>query len=141
MLHKLYEHTKFTSSLLPRAVVTMTIGYCLGADPSVKVVYKPISRVRGESGLINVSVNFTYIQVTEITNTRNEPTTVFFTDQIPLSRDDKLKVKRGGRERGEEERERERGPKHGRSRYILLLNTGDTLGAKYYQVKARSAPP
>ena len=108
-------------------------------------MYKPISRVRGESGLINVSVNFTYTQVTEITNTRNEPTTVFFTDQIPLSRDDKLKVKRGGRERGEEEKERERekerGPKHGRSRYILLLNTGDTIGASYYQVKARSAPP
>ena len=108
ILHELYEHTKFTSSLLPRAVVTITIGYCLGADSSVKVVYKPISRVRGESGLINVSVNFTYTQVTEITNTRNEPTTVFFTDQIPLSRDDKLKVKRGGRERGEEERERKR---------------------------------
>ena len=58
--------------------------------------------MRGESGLINVSVNFTYTQVTEITNNRDEPTTVFFTDQIPLSRDDKLKVKR------ERERERER---------------------------------
>ena len=64
----------------------------LGADPSVKVVYKPVNRFREESGLINVSVIFTYRQVTEITNTRKEPAKIFFTDQIPLSRDDKLNV-------------------------------------------------
>lgn len=63
-----------------------------GVDSSVRVVYKPVHRLRSESGLINVSVNFTFTQVTEVNNTRDEATILHFTDQIPLSRDDKLKV-------------------------------------------------
>ena len=97
-----------------------------GADPSVKVVYKPVSRVRGESGLINVSVNFLYTQITEITNTRNEPTTVLFTDQIPLSRDEKLKVLKG--------RETERHNIYMCSHYnvFFLYFVGSSARAKYY---------
>ena len=58
----------------------------------MKVVYKPVHRFREESGLITVSVVYTYRQVTEITNNRKESATILFTDHIPLSRDDKLKV-------------------------------------------------
>ena len=63
-----------------------------GVDPSVRVVYKPIQRYREESGVLSVSVIFNFKQITEITNTRNEPAVVHMKDNIPLSRDDKLKV-------------------------------------------------
>ncbi len=55
-------------------------------------MYKPVNRYREESGLISVSVIYTYKQITEITNTRKEPTTILFTDHIPLSKDEKVKV-------------------------------------------------
>lgn len=64
-----------------------------GVDPSVKVVYKPVSRYREESGLISKTVVYKYKQVTEILNTRTEPAVVTFTDQVPRSEDEKLKVR------------------------------------------------
>ena len=63
-----------------------------GVDPSVKVVYKPVSRFREETGLISKTVVYKYKQVTEILNTRREPAVITFTDQIPKSEDEKLKV-------------------------------------------------
>ena len=79
-----------------------------GVDPSVKVVYRPLKRFRETGGLISKVVTHTYQQVTEITNTREETATVTFTDQVPYSQEEKLKVRRGerwregGRERGRE---------------------------------------
>ena len=66
-----------------------------GVDPSVKVVYKPLKRFRETGGLISKVVTYTYQQVTEITNTREETATVTFTDQVPRSQEEKLKVRRG----------------------------------------------
>lgn len=63
-----------------------------GVDSSVKVVYKPVRRYREEGGIISKNVTYTYKQVTELCNTRSEPAVVTFTDQIPKSEDDKLKV-------------------------------------------------
>ena len=64
----------------------------------MKVVYKPLKRFREESGLISKNVTYTYQQVTEITNTRSEMAIVTFTDQVPRSEDEKLKVRREGRD-------------------------------------------
>lgn len=64
----------------------------LGVDHSVRVVYKPVKRLREESGLLSRTVTYSYQQVTELHNTRNEPATVSFTDQLPRSEDEKLKV-------------------------------------------------
>ena len=63
-----------------------------GVDSSVKVVYKPVSRFREETGLISKTVVYRYKQVTEILNTRSEPAVITFTDQVPKSEDEKLKV-------------------------------------------------
>ena len=58
----------------------------------MKVVYKPVRRFREEGGLISKTVTYTYKQVTEINNTRNEPAVITFVDQLPKSQDEKLKV-------------------------------------------------
>ena len=58
----------------------------------MKVVYKPIRRFREEGGLISKTVTYTYKQVTELINTRKELAVVTFTDQLPKSQDEKLKV-------------------------------------------------
>ena len=64
-----------------------------GVDASVRVVYKPVRRFREEGGLISKNVTYTYKQVTELSNTRAEPALVTFTDQVPKSEDEKLKVR------------------------------------------------
>ena len=66
----------------------------LGADASVHVVYKPVQRHREQTGFIAKNVLYTYKQVTEITNNRLEVARVTFTDQIPHSKNEKLKVNR-----------------------------------------------
>ena len=58
----------------------------------MRVVYKPIKRFREESGILSKNVVYSYKQVTEISNTRSEPATVTFEDQLPKSEDEKLKV-------------------------------------------------
>ncbi len=58
----------------------------------MKVLYKPIKRFREESGILSKNVTYSYKQVTEISNTRSEPATVTFQDQLPKSQDEKLKV-------------------------------------------------
>lgn len=63
-----------------------------GVDSSVRVVYKPVRRFREESGLLSKNVTYTYKQVTEIINTRDEPAVITFLDQVPKSQDEKLKV-------------------------------------------------
>ena len=65
----------------------------VGADPSVKVLYKPVRRYREESGILfSKNVVHTYTQVTDITNTRSDNTIITFLDQVPRSHDEKLKV-------------------------------------------------
>ena len=59
----------------------------------MRVVYKPVERHREQTGLISKTVVYTYKQVTEIVNNRSETAVVTYTDQIPKSSDEKLKVK------------------------------------------------
>lgn len=58
----------------------------------MKVVYKPVRRFREEGGLLTKNVTYTYKQVTEILNSRDEPAVITFVDQVPKSQDEKLKV-------------------------------------------------
>lgn len=57
------------------------------------MVYKPVERHREQTGLISKTVVYTYKQVTEIVNNRSETAVVTYTDQIPKSSDEKLKVR------------------------------------------------
>ena len=59
----------------------------------MRVVYKPVKRLREEAGLLSRTVTYTYQQVTELLNTRSEPAIISFTDQLPRSEDEKLKVR------------------------------------------------
>ena len=59
----------------------------------MRVVYKPLKRLREESGLLSRTVTYTYRQETELHNTRTEPATISFTDQLPRSENEKLKVR------------------------------------------------
>ena len=64
-----------------------------GVDESVHVVYKPVKRLREQGGLLSRTVTYTYRQDTELHNTRTETACVSFTDQLPRSEDEKLKVR------------------------------------------------
>ena len=81
-----------TTTSIPNVSPQEEFSCSLGVDNSIKVVYKPIHKYREESGIISVSVMYTYTQVTQITNNRSEVATINYTDQIPLSKDTKLKV-------------------------------------------------
>lgn len=59
----------------------------------MKVVYKPVKRLREESGVLSRTVTYSYQQVTELQNTRSEPAIISLTDQLPRSEDEKLKVR------------------------------------------------
>jgi len=51
-----------------------------------------VRRFREEGGLLTKNVTYTYKQVTEILNSRDEPAVITFVDQVPKSQDEKLKV-------------------------------------------------
>ena len=70
----------------------------LGVDPAIKVTYKPITKYREQSGLITKSVSTVYKQVTELKNTRLEAVKVLMRDQLPLSTEEKIKVRVGARQ-------------------------------------------
>ena len=57
------------------------------------MVYKPVERHREQTGFISKNVVYTYKQVTEVVNNRSETAVVTYTDQIPKSSDEKLKVR------------------------------------------------
>ncbi|XP_066277883.1 protein F37C4.5-like isoform X4 [Branchiostoma lanceolatum] len=64
----------------------------LGADPAVKVVYKPLHKYREQSGVISKTTQMTYRQVIEIKNLRPDPIKITVSDQLPLSTEEKIKV-------------------------------------------------
>ncbi|XP_078617335.1 protein F37C4.5-like isoform X6 [Branchiostoma floridae x Branchiostoma japonicum] len=64
----------------------------LGADPAVKVIYKPLHKYREQSGVISKTTQMTYRQVIEIKNLRPDPIKITVSDQLPLSTEEKIKV-------------------------------------------------
>ncbi|XP_065920409.1 protein F37C4.5-like [Dysidea avara] len=64
----------------------------LGVDPRIKVIYKPLKRFREQTGILSKTVTYTMKQVTELKNSLGEPAIITFTDHVPRSQDEKLKV-------------------------------------------------
>ncbi|CAF2050164.1 unnamed protein product [Rotaria magnacalcarata] len=65
----------------------------LGTDASVKVEYKPVKKMVDKQGFISKVHHETVHHETHIVNTKATETTVFVYEQIPLSSDEKIKVK------------------------------------------------
>ena len=56
------------------------------------MTYKPLKRFREQSGILSKTVSYTMKQVTELKNSLGEPAIITFTDHVPRSQDEKLKV-------------------------------------------------
>ena len=65
----------------------------LGVDPGVRVDYKPLHKFREQGGVISKTVAMTYKQVIEVKNTHQEVIKIQVNDQLPLSTEEKIKVK------------------------------------------------
>jgi len=66
----------------------------LGVDPAIRVSYKPAKNYTEESGLLTKSTRFSTEQTIEVKNTRANPIQIKLADQLPLSTDEKIKVRR-----------------------------------------------
>ncbi|XP_046378639.2 protein F37C4.5-like isoform X1 [Haliotis rufescens] len=64
----------------------------LGVDPAVRVMYKPLKKFMGSSGLISKSTTTTFEQVVEIKNTHEYTIDIVLKLQLPRSSDEKIKV-------------------------------------------------
>ena len=65
----------------------------LGADPAVRITYKPAHRVKEQLGMINKVSNLVHQQTIDIKNTRSDEIMIIVKEQIPRSTDEKIKVK------------------------------------------------
>ena len=65
---------------------------CLGIDPALRVLYKPLVKRHDQSGLLTKSKVTTYEQRMEIRNTHLEAVKILVIDQLPLSLEEKIKV-------------------------------------------------
>eukprot|EP00794_Sanderia_malayensis_P000194 gene194-808_t len=64
----------------------------LGADPSIKVTYKPLQKHRQTTGLMSKRTQTNYHQEIVIKNTKQSAVKITITDGFPKSRDEKIKV-------------------------------------------------
>ncbi|CAF1195937.1 unnamed protein product [Adineta ricciae] len=65
----------------------------LGADASVKVTYKPVKQVNDIQGLLS-KVNIEHVRLeTHLVNTKSSEVIIFVHEQVPLSSNEKIKVK------------------------------------------------
>ena len=65
----------------------------LGTDASIKVEYKPMKKVTDTQGLISKTYHENIRHETCLINTKLTAVTVFVYEQVPLSSDEKIKVK------------------------------------------------
>ena len=66
----------------------------LGVDPSIRLTTIPVKVLRGQSGLISKSVTVGYRYMFEVKNTKQEQVKVTLSEQLPLSTDERIKVRR-----------------------------------------------
>lgn len=66
----------------------------LGVDPAIRVTYKPAKNYTEESGLLTKSTKLSTDQTIEVKNTRATMVQIKVADQLPLSTDEKIKVRR-----------------------------------------------
>ncbi len=63
-----------------------------GADEGIRVERKLINRFTKDVGLLTGQVRVTYDSLITVTNDKSTPVTIMVTDQVPLSRHEKIKV-------------------------------------------------
>ncbi|CAF4297463.1 unnamed protein product [Rotaria sp. Silwood2] len=82
-----------THSSIDNVYVCDTFDLPLGTDASVKVEYKPVKKMVDTQGLISKIHHETCHHETKIVNMKSTEITVFVYEQVPLSSDEKIKVK------------------------------------------------
>ena len=66
----------------------------LGVDPAIKLIILPVKKLRGQTGMISKSVSVSYQHVFEVKNTKQEETKVTLSEQLPLSTDERIRVRK-----------------------------------------------
>ena len=87
------DNNFITHSAIDNVCLGDTFDLPLGTDASVKVEYKPVKKRTDTQGVISKVHHETIRQETHLTNTKASEVTVFVYEQVPLSSDEKIKVK------------------------------------------------
>ena len=82
-----------THSRIDNVCLDDTFSLPLGTDASVKVEYKPVKKVSDIQGLISKTHHENIRRETRLVNTKSTEITVYVYEQVPLSSDEKIKVK------------------------------------------------
>ncbi|CAF2559137.1 unnamed protein product [Rotaria sp. Silwood2] len=87
------DNNYVTHSAIDNVCVGDTFDLPLGTDASVKVEYKPAKKLTDTQGLI-LKVHYENIRhETHLINTKSSEVTVYVYEQVPLSSDEKIKVR------------------------------------------------
>lgn len=87
------DNNFITHSSIDNVCLGDTFDLPLGTDASVKVDYKPVKKVTDTQGIIS-KVHYENVRhETHLTNTKPNEVTVHVYEQVPLSSDEKIKVK------------------------------------------------
>jgi len=82
-----------THSSIDNVCLGDTFDLPLGTDASLKVEYKPVKKVADTQGLISKVRHENIRHETRLVNTKSAEVTVYVFEQVPLSSDEKIKVK------------------------------------------------
>jgi len=86
------DNNFLTKSFLPAVSPMEDFEISLGADPAVKLDYKPLKKFQQTSGVISKAHVYNFHQVIEIKNTKSEVVKITVTDQCPKSSTEKVKT-------------------------------------------------
>lgn len=87
------DNNFITHSSIDNVCLGDTFDLPLGTDASVKVEYKPVKKVTDTQGLISKVHHENIRHETHLTNTKSSEVIVCVYEQVPLSSDEKIKVK------------------------------------------------
>jgi uncharacterized protein (TIGR02231 family) len=87
------DNNFITHSAIDNVCLGDTFDLPLGTDASVKVEYKPVKKITDTQGLISKVHHENVRHETHLTNTKSTEVTVYVYEQVPLSSDEKIKVK------------------------------------------------
>jgi uncharacterized protein (TIGR02231 family) len=87
------DNNFITHSSIDNVCLGDTFDLPLGTDASVKVEYKPEKKLTDTQGIISKVHHENVRRETHLTNTKSTEVTVYVYEQVPLSSDEKIKVK------------------------------------------------
>jgi len=87
------DNNFITHSSIDNVCLGDTFDLPLGTDASVKIEYKPVKKITDTQGLISKVHHENIRHETRLTNTKSTEVTVYVYEQVPLSSDEKIKVK------------------------------------------------